>query len=114
MFRFNRKSVQYRPRFDPISEALLARINELAMTRVRYRQRRIWVLLRREGEAPSLGQRQGYNRKCHRTYTLLWHGPGESHPRQGFLICYQKRVRDLEAELRTGLVPDPGLDFDAP
>jgi len=48
-FRFNRKSVQYRPKRNALNEALLARIKELAMARVRYGQRRIWVLLRRDG-----------------------------------------------------------------
>ena len=52
-FRFNRKSVQYRPKRNPMNEALLARIKELAMARIRYGQRRIWVLLRREGWAES-------------------------------------------------------------
>ena len=47
--RFNRSSVQYRPKRNPMNEVLRARIKELAQARVRYGYRRIHVLLRREG-----------------------------------------------------------------
>lgn len=47
--RFNRKSVQYKPKRNIINEVLRDRINELAQARVRYGYRRIHVLLRREG-----------------------------------------------------------------
>ncbi len=46
--RFNRKSMQYRPKFSAINEVLRNRIKELAQARVRYGYRRIHVLLRRE------------------------------------------------------------------
>ena len=47
--RFNRASMQYRPKRSPLNEVLRARIKELAMARIRYGYRRIHVLLRREG-----------------------------------------------------------------
>ena len=47
--RFNRASLQYKPKRSPVNEALRERINELAAARVRYGQRRIRVLLQREG-----------------------------------------------------------------
>ncbi len=49
--RFNRKSIQYKPKRNVINEVLRERIKELAQTRVRYGYRRIHVLLRREGWA---------------------------------------------------------------
>jgi len=47
--RFNRKSMQYKPKVSPINEALRARIKEISQARVRYGYRRIHVLLKREG-----------------------------------------------------------------
>jgi putative transposase len=47
--RFDRNSMRYRPKRNPINECLTQRIKELSSARVRYGQRRIWVLLRREG-----------------------------------------------------------------
>src|ERR1019366_638102 len=47
--RFNRKSMQYKPKISAINEVLRARIKELSQARVRYGYRRIHVLLRREG-----------------------------------------------------------------
>jgi transposase InsO family protein len=47
--RFNRASLQYRPRRSPVNDALRERIKELASTRVRYGYRHIHVLLQREG-----------------------------------------------------------------
>jgi putative transposase len=47
--RFNRKSMQYKPKRNALNEVLRARIKELAQARVRYGYRRIHVLLRREG-----------------------------------------------------------------
>ena len=47
--RFNRKSVQYKPKCNPLNHVLRERIKELAAARVRYGYRRIHVLLRREG-----------------------------------------------------------------
>ncbi len=47
--RFNRASIQYRPRKSPLNAVLRARIKEIAAARVRYGYRRIHVLLRREG-----------------------------------------------------------------
>ncbi len=47
--RFNRASIQYRPRRSALNEVLRARIKEIASARVRYGYRRIHVLLRREG-----------------------------------------------------------------
>ena len=47
--RFNRKSMQYKPKLSPINETLRARIKEISQARVRYGYRRIHVLLRREG-----------------------------------------------------------------
>jgi len=49
--RFNRKSIRYQPKRSPFNEALLLRIKELSAARVRYGQRRIHVLLQREGWA---------------------------------------------------------------
>jgi putative transposase len=45
----NRRAVRYRPMRASIDAALRLRIKELAAARVRYGQRRIYVLLRREG-----------------------------------------------------------------
>src|ERR1700678_4671990 len=45
----NRRAVRYRPMRASIDAALRLRIQELAAARVRYGQRRIYVLLRREG-----------------------------------------------------------------
>lgn len=47
--RFNRASIQYKPKSSAINEILRGRIKEIAAARVRYGYRRIWVLLRREG-----------------------------------------------------------------
>jgi putative transposase len=47
--RFNRASIQYRPKTSAFNEILRARIKELSCARVRYGYRRIHVLLRREG-----------------------------------------------------------------
>ncbi len=47
--RFNRASLQYKPKRSPVNEVLRERIKELASARVRYGYRRIYVLLRREG-----------------------------------------------------------------
>jgi putative transposase len=47
--RFNRASLQYKPKRSPVNEALRARIKELASSRVRYGYRRIHVLLQRDG-----------------------------------------------------------------
>lgn len=47
--RFNRNSVRYRRKRNSVNEALAVRIRELSAVRVRYGQKRIWVLLRREG-----------------------------------------------------------------
>jgi putative transposase len=52
--RFNRASLQYRPKRHPVNEALRERIKELAASRVRYGQRRIHVLLQREGWTVNL------------------------------------------------------------
>lgn len=47
--RFNRKSMQYKPKVSPINEALRARIKEISQARIRFGYSRIHVLLRREG-----------------------------------------------------------------
>ncbi len=47
--QFNRKSIRYQSKRNPFNEALLLRIKELCAARVRYGQRRIHVLLQREG-----------------------------------------------------------------
>jgi len=47
--RFNRSSLQYKPKRNFANEVLRARIKELAESRVRYGYRRIHVLLKREG-----------------------------------------------------------------
>ena len=47
--RFNRASIQYRPKKSALNETLRARIKELSSARVRYGYRRLHVLLRREG-----------------------------------------------------------------
>lgn len=47
--RFNRASIQYKPKSSGLNEVLRGRIKELAAARVRYGCRRIHVLLRREG-----------------------------------------------------------------
>lgn len=47
--RFNRASLQYKPKRSPLNEALRVRIKELASSRVRYGYRRIHVLLQRDG-----------------------------------------------------------------
>lgn len=47
--RFNRKSVQYKPKRNELNEVLRQRIKDLAQARVRYGYRRIYILLRREG-----------------------------------------------------------------
>ena len=46
---FNRSSLQYVAKRNPMNEGLRARIKEIASARVRYGYRRIHVLLRREG-----------------------------------------------------------------
>ena len=47
--RFNRKSMQYQPKRNPVNEVLRERIKAIAAARVRYGYRRIHVLLLREG-----------------------------------------------------------------
>ena len=47
--RFNRSSLQYKPKRNPANDVLRIRIQEIAQSRVRYGYRRIHVLLRREG-----------------------------------------------------------------
>lgn len=47
--RFNRSSLQYKPKLNVANEVLRARTKELAQSRVRYGYRRIHVLLKREG-----------------------------------------------------------------
>lgn len=46
---FNRSSLQYKAKRNPLNEVLRGRIKEIASARVRYGYRRIHVLLRREG-----------------------------------------------------------------
>jgi len=48
-FAFNRSSLQYEARRNELNEALREKIKELAVTRIRYGYRRLWILLRREG-----------------------------------------------------------------
>ena len=48
-FRFDRNSTRYQPKRSAYNELLTQRIKELCAARVRYGQRRIWVLLKREG-----------------------------------------------------------------
>jgi putative transposase len=57
-FRFNRASLQYKPKRGPVNEALRERIKELAAARVRYGQRRIHVLLQRGGWRVNLTPRK--------------------------------------------------------
>ncbi len=49
ILRVNRRAVRYRPLRSNDDAPLRMRIRELAATRIRYGQRRIYVLLRREG-----------------------------------------------------------------
>jgi putative transposase len=52
--RFDRNSMRYRPKRSAYNELLATRIKELCAARVRYGQRRIWVLLKREGWKANL------------------------------------------------------------
>lgn len=47
--RFNRASLQYKPKCNALNEVLRERIKAIAAARVRYGYRRIHVLLQREG-----------------------------------------------------------------
>jgi putative transposase len=47
--RFNRSSLQYKVKRNPMDEVLRERIKEIASTRIRYGYRCIHLLLQREG-----------------------------------------------------------------
>jgi len=89
----NRRAVRYRPMRASIDAALRLRIKELAAARVRYGQRRIYVLLRREGWHVNIKRVARIYRAEGLSIRTKTHGAGARQSFASSPLCSRRQTR---------------------